>query len=210
MTRLLLLRHTEVAAQWRGRCYGRAEAGLSRAGLIEARRIAATLPAERVARIVTSPSRRARVLAARIARRLGAPLEVEPRLAERDFGAWEGQAWDAIWQAEGSSMDGMIEAPDRFRPGSGETTFELAERALSWLAALRPEGDVLAVAHGGPIAALVGTLRGEAPRTWLAHVPRVGEGVALSLAWAAGGWTLAGAAPLPAPGQPGGVGGVAA
>jgi broad specificity phosphatase PhoE len=123
------------------------------------------------------PPRRARVLAARIARRLGLPLEIEPRLAERDFGAWEGQAWDAIWQAEGSSMDGMIEAPDRFRPGGGETTGELAARAMAWLDALHAEGDVLAVAHGGPVAALVGTLRGEAPRAWLAHVPRVGEGV---------------------------------
>jgi broad specificity phosphatase PhoE len=202
VTRLLLLRHTEVAAHWRGRCYGRAEAGLSRAGLAEARRIASALPPDGITRVVSSPARRARVLAARIARRLGLKLEIEPRLAERDFGAWEGQAWDAIWQAEGSSMDGMIDAPDRFRPGGGETTCELAARALSWLDTLPPGGGVLAVAHGGPIAALVGSLRGEAPRAWLAHVPRVGEAVVLSQG--PDGWVPAD------PGQPGGVGGVAA
>lgn len=178
---LLLLRHPPVPAHWAGRCYGRAEAGLAAGGRLVAAGWAAALAGEGFAQVLASPRRRARAPAARLARALGLEPALEPRLAERDFGTWEGQAWDAIWQAEGSAMDGMIDAPATFRPGGGETTAELAARALAWFGA-RPPGPLVVVAHGGPIAAILGTLAGEAPRDWLARVPRPGEG-----AWIRGG-----------------------
>lgn len=192
MIRLVLLRHTDVAAHWRGRCYGRAEAGLSLDGRVEARRIAAALPIGDATAVVSSPARRARALAAHVARRLALRLQIEPRLAERDFGAWEGRDWNAIWRAEGSSMDGMVHTPNTFRPGGGETTGELAVRVLSWLASLQSGGEVIAIAHGGPIAALLGSLRGEPPSAWLTHVPPVGKGVVFHLGSERdiGGWSL--------------------
>lgn len=171
MRRALLLRHPEVAAHWSGRCYGRSEAGLSTAGLAQARRLAGHVPG--FDRVIASPARRARWPAGLISR---AP-EIEPRLAERDFGRWEGLSWDAIWQAEGDAMDGMIDAPDSFRPGGGETTAELAARVLAWWNGLPADADLLVLAHGGPIAALAGSLLRLPPRKWLAHVPRPGEGI---------------------------------
>lgn len=177
---LILLRHTEVAAAWLPRCYGRAEAGLSAPGRRAARAIAEawTAPAGPV---FASPARRARLLGGRLAQRLETSLILDRRLAERHFGLWEGEEWEAIWCRTGKAMDGMIDAPDSFRPGGGETTAELAARVLDWCAALPAEGTVIAVSHGGPIAALVGSLRGEAARGWLAHVPRPGGGVELHL-----------------------------
>lgn len=174
MRRALLLRHTEVAPHWSGRCYGRSDVGLSRAGRAQAYRLAASGLAGEFCRVVASPARRARWLGGLLA---GERLEIEPRLAERDFGAWEGQGWDAIWRATGDAMDGMIDAPDSFRPGGGETTAELAARARDWWEGLPGDAAVLAVAHGGPIAALAGSLLGQTPRQWLALVPRPGEGL---------------------------------
>lgn len=196
---LYLLRHTAVAAGWQGRCYGRAEAGLSAEGCAAARAIAAGWQAP-VAQLISSPARRARLLAGLLARQLSLPLRIEPRLAERDFGGWEGQRWDAVFQATGNAMDGMITAPSRFRPDGGETTAELAARARAWCAAL-PAGDaVLAVAHGGPIAALLGSLLDEAPRAWMAHVPRPGGGLMLELAGSGTAQRLLRHLPLPPPG----------
>lgn len=176
-----LLRHTEVAAAWQGRCYGRAEAGLSTAGVRAARAIASGWTAP-VSLLLSSPARRARLLSGLLARRLSLRAVFDARLAERDFGAWEGVSWNAIWRATGNAMDGMIEDPESFRPGGGETTAELAARVCAWFAALPAAGALVVVSHGGPIAALVGSLRGEAPRDWLAHVPRPGHGVMLELA----------------------------
>ncbi|WP_424813232.1 histidine phosphatase family protein [Roseococcus sp. YIM B11640] len=172
MKRALLLRHPPVAAQWGGRCYGRTDAGLSAEGRGQARRWSCG----DFARVVTSPARRARWPAALLARRRGLPLEIEPRVAERDFGAWEGMSWDSIWQAEGDAMNGMIDAPGSFRPGGGETTAELALRVLDWWRGI-PDEPILVIAHGGPIAALAGSLRNLPVREWLGQIPAPGEGL---------------------------------
>lgn len=175
--RVLLLRHPSVAAAWRGRCYGRSDVPLGSEGRTAARALAATAPLEEYDRVVASPLRRARWPGALLARRRGVALGIEPLLAERGFGTWEGMRWDAIWAAEGAAMDGILDHPDRFRPGGGETTAELGRRVMAWWDDLPQDGAVLAVAHGGPIGALAGLLRGEGPRGWLSHVPREGEGV---------------------------------
>ncbi len=178
--RLLLLRHTAVSARYAGRCYGRTDVALSAAGLAEARSVAAAVAAEGgFDAVFASPSRRARLLALRIGARLGRPVRIELRLAERHFGAWEGRPWDEIWTAEGEAMDGVIDAPDSYRPGGGETTGELAARVLAWFRDLAPGAAFVVAAHGGPIAALAGSLLGEPPRRWLRHVPAPGRGLLL-------------------------------
>jgi broad specificity phosphatase PhoE len=176
MRRALLLRHPEVAPHWSGRCYGRSDAGLSTAGRAQARRLVEHVRAQDFGRVVASPARRSRWSAGLLSQ----AVEIEPRLAERDFGRWEGLTWEAIWRAEGDAMDGMLDAPDSFRPGGGETTDELAARVLDWWQELPGHAAVLVVAHGGPIGALAGSLLGQAPREWLAHVPKPGEGILIT------------------------------
>ena len=180
MFRLLLVRHTAVSTRYTGRCYGRTEVALSAAGLAEARTVAAAVAAEEgFDAVFSSPSRRARLLALRVGARLGRPVRIEPRLAERHFGAWEGRSWDEIWTAEGEAMDGVIDAPESYRPGGGETTGELAARVLAWFRDLGPGAALVAAAHGGPIAALAGWLLDGPPRRWLRHVPAPGRGLRL-------------------------------
>ncbi len=177
---ILLVRHTAVALRWRGRCYGRSDAGLSRTGAAEARRLAKELAAWKPDRIVHSGLIRTRLLATRIALATGVPATADAAWAERDFGTWERRRWTAIHRDTGDAMDGMIDAPDSFRPGGGETTTELADRVTTALVAL-PPGRTIVVTHGGPIAALRGTAAGLPPREWLALVPQPGQAVAFDV-----------------------------
>ena len=176
-----LVRHTAVAARWLSRCYGRSDVALSGEGIAAARRRAHELAALDVEAVVTSPLRRARVLAGRIALLKSLPLVIEPRLAECDFGSWEGRAWDDIWRETGNAMDGMIHAPDTFRPGGGETTREMARRAYDWLDGLDRKANVIAVCHGGPIAAIRGRLDGAPVTEWLALIPAYGMATTIEL-----------------------------
>lgn len=173
-----LVRHTAVAQSWAGRCYGRSDMGLSRDGAVQARQLARELAELWPDFVIHSGLKRARILAEQIAALARVPLIADVRWQERDFGAWEGQSWTAIYRATGSAMDGMIDAPDSFRPGGGETTDELAARAAAALAAC-PSGRVIVVSHGGPIAALLGTAQRLSPRDWLALVPPLGGHVDL-------------------------------
>lgn len=155
---VLLVRHTAVALAWKGRCYGVSDVPLSRAGKTAASALAADLVARRPAWVLHSGLARARILAERIAARAACPLHEDRDWRERDFGAWEGQTWAAIYRASGNGMDGMIDAPNEFRPGGGETTCELADRVMTAWQRL-PVGNGIVMTHGGPIAALLGRAR---------------------------------------------------
>ena len=163
MSKVILVRHTEVAIRFKSRCYGRTDVGLSRTGRRLARELAGRLAREPVAAVVCSSSRRARYLADRIAALTGLTPRVDERWCERDFGTWEGRTWNAIWRDTGNAMDGMLTRPHRFRPGGGETTAALAARALRAFRALPRSGLIVVVTHSGPIAAVRASFAGARP-----------------------------------------------
>lgn len=172
--KLLLLRHPPVAKAWQGRCYGRSDMGLSREGQAMAARIAADLAAAPIDAIVHSGAIRTRKLAEHVARGRDVPITTDPRWLERDFGAWEGRSWDAIWRETGAEMDRMMTEPD-YRPGGGESGRDLAERVLAAWHALPERPCVLVVAHGGPIATLRALLAGEPVTRAVDFIPACGE-----------------------------------
>lgn len=176
---VLLVRHTRVARAWEGRCYGQSDMGLSREGASHMRTLAPELAAWCPEKILHSGLRRVRLLAEAVAALVGASAHADPQWQERDFGSWEGQSWNAIYRATGNAMDGMIDAPDLFRPGGGETTTELARRSCAAFEGL-PAGRVMVVTHGGPIAAILGMRRGLAASEWPALVPPPGGFVELN------------------------------
>ncbi len=182
MGRVILIRHTEVASHWKGRCYGQSDVGLSAAGQVAARTLAQELETSEDAVLIASPLRRARFLAGLIARNSSLALTLDPRLAECNFGTWEGRPWNGIYAETGTAMMGMVTAPDTFRPGGGETTFELRDRAMAWLLSLpKRSSTVIAVAHGGPITAILGTLNGKPVHTWPTFVPAYGAMVEIDV-----------------------------
>ncbi|MEH3040716.1 MAG: histidine phosphatase family protein [Sphingomonas paucimobilis] len=175
---VLLLRHPPVATAWKGRCYGRSDMGLSRAGQVQAGRIAADLAATPIDAIVYSGAIRTRRLAGRIARGRDVPVAADPRWLERDFGAWEGRSWNAIWRETGSAMDRMMTDPT-YRPGGGESARDMADRVQAAWDALPRSGTVLVVAHGGPIATLRALLGGHPLTRAVDFIPACGECVVL-------------------------------
>lgn len=190
---VLLVRHAAVAARYRGLCYGRSDVELDPSAEELHRRLAAELSALPVQRIVHSGLARTRRLAEALGEACGLAAVPCALLQERDFGAWELQSWEHIHAEHGEELMRMLTDPGNYRPGGGETTFELRDRVMRWFEALPTHGLTVAATHGGPIAALEGTLRGLPVEAWPAWIPPYG------------GWVwVAGDARGPSPGRPGG------
>jgi probable phosphoglycerate mutase len=149
-TPLAILRHGPTPWSADRRLQGRADPPLSAAGcaLVAGWRLPPDLAG---ARALTSPLARARQTAAL----LGLDAEVEPRLIEADWGAWEGLrladlARDPVAGLARREADGLD-----FRPPGGESPREVQARLRPLLAALAADGrPAVAVAHKGVIRAL--------------------------------------------------------
>lgn len=77
--------------------------------------------------------------------------EFDPRLAEMDFGAWEGRHWDAIARAE---IDAWTGAFATTHCGGGECVQDFMARvAAAWEEAHARGGCVIWVTHAGVIRA---------------------------------------------------------
>lgn len=145
---LILLRHTRPAAP-EGLCYGITDLPLDEAALAARLPVlATTLPP--FDRIRTSPLSRCRRLAEAIGRARGLVPEVDPRLAEMNFGRWENRAWSALPRAE---LDAWAADFDTARPHGGETVAELARRVDAALGSVPQPDTTLWVTHAGIVRA---------------------------------------------------------
>jgi broad specificity phosphatase PhoE len=149
--------------------------GWSHAGATIAAQLTDRLGTEAFDRIVHSGATRTRRLAERIGRSQSCPVLADPRWHERDFGAWEGRSWQAIWRESGALMDRMMTHPASFRPGGGETGHDLTRRVRAAWADLPRSGSILVVAHGGSIAALRTWLAGQPLEAMAGFIPQTGE-----------------------------------
>ena len=176
MARVFLLRHGETEWSANGRHTGRTDIPLTEHGRVLARAAAPTFAALRPgagppARVVVSPRRRARTTAELAGL---VPDAVDPRLAEWDYGDYEGLTTPQIRE----------QVPDwtvwtHPCPG-GETADEVGARADAVLAdarAVLPDGDVVLVGHGHFSRVLIAR--------WLGLPARGGVHVAMdAAAWA--------------------------
>ncbi len=180
MTRLLLVRHGESIWNADGRWQGQADPPLSDRGREQAAAAAAALGT--VDALVTSDLERAADTGAIIGRILGIePIVVEPRLRERDAGSLSGLTRPEIHEA----FPGLLpDDPGGFVPGtdgqpawphdceSDEALGERVEVALLALGRLVPDGDVVAITHGGVMYAIERRL-GEPDRGRLSNLGAV-------------------------------------
>ena len=162
--KLWLVRHAQPLIE-AGICYGRLDMAADVAGTAEcARQLAAVLPAGIPVR--TSPLQRCEHLAHALqALRPDLAYEIDARLAEMDFGCWEGREWNDIDRAElqawtddfacyaagqeGESVTGfMARVASVFDElGSGTLTPALFRRERE----KEMESDVLWITHAGVI-----------------------------------------------------------
>jgi alpha-ribazole phosphatase len=148
---LILIRHTrpEVAD---GICYGSTDLPAAPGFEAQAAHLVARFPA--ADRVVSSPLRRCLPLAHLLAERLGAPLVLDARWREMDFGAWEGRAWETIAR---SDLDAWAADLLQARPHGGESVAMLTARTGEALSACRAtRGRTLVVTHAGPMRAALG------------------------------------------------------
>ena len=78
---------------------------------------------------------------------------IDPALREKNFGSWEGLTDTEIAARFPDAVHGTW--------GDGETTEEVAERAVAAIERIRglhPESSVLVVSHGGALRAILGHL----------------------------------------------------
>ena len=174
MTRVLLIRHGQSEWNAQGRWQGQADPPLSDLGRHQALHAARHLGT--VDAIVASDLQRASETALIIAEALGVgPVVLEPGLRERDAGEWSGLTRAEIER----DWPGYLDSPatdrhaafardpveqretERRRPPSWEPDDVLLVRVLDGLGRvhdLAPDGEVIAITHGGVIYALEGRL----------------------------------------------------
>jgi broad specificity phosphatase PhoE len=171
-TRLLLVRHGQIAANIDHRWHGSTDGELTEQGREEARRVAAHLSRMRpdVAAVYTSPLKRARDTAVEIATALGAPLVVEPGLAEYSIGVLENETFADLGGRH--RFFEQAEADLTWAPPGGESLSAVATRVVAtWrdVAKRHPAHEVALVSHGAAIATGLATLLDGDARVWLRY-----------------------------------------
>ena len=150
MTELLLTRHGETNWNRDRRIQGHTDVPLNAVGLEQARALADQLADEKLIAVRSSDLARARVTAEIIAQVHGLEVTVDRDLREKNFGSWEGLTDTEIADRFPDAVRG--------RWGDGETTEEVAQRAVAAIERIRqrhPTGRVLVVSHGGALRAIL-------------------------------------------------------
>ncbi|QIG42799.1 bifunctional RNase H/acid phosphatase [Nocardioides anomalus] len=161
-TTLVLIRHGVTAHTTDKRFSGglaSSNPGLSDEGRAQVRATADWLAplASEVGAVVASPVRRAQESAEIVAARLERPLEVEPGLAEMEFGRWDGLTLAEVGERDRAGLDGWLGALDVAPPG-GESFLDVQARVLAGLERVlerHAEQTVVVVSHVTPIKTLV-------------------------------------------------------
>ena len=161
---LYLIRHPRPQVP-PGICYGQTDLPLAEPAETSAAPLRAALAASRAPSsfgtltVVSSPLQRCRLLA----EALDARTQVDTRLMELNFGDWEQQPWDTIARSE---LDRWAAAPFAYCPPNGESPSEMAARVIAFAAelpSLAGGGDLVVVAHHGPLRVLAAHLLGLPP-----------------------------------------------
>lgn len=155
--RLLIIRHTSVNVP-RGLCYGQLDVPLSEHFEAEAELVRKRLEellsiTPSPIGIFSSPLERCK----RLAHYCGYPEAVlDPRLMERNFGAWEGQMYAEI---DDPNLEAWYEDWRNIAPTEGESYAQLQSRVLDFLSELRQSslGTALLFTHSGVISAILST-----------------------------------------------------
>src|SRR5579871_1222970 len=153
MKTLYFIRHGQSQMNVEKRFAGKTDTPLTEEGRQQAKSAGKKAKGQnlRIDLIVSSPLSRAHETARIIAREIGYPegrIELNPMLAERNFGSLEGQLW-----VGDLNMDGIADM---------ETIDELLARAaevIAWLKQLEPD-NILVVSHGSLGRALRHHLKG--------------------------------------------------
>lgn len=157
-TRWWFLRHGEVESPWVGKLIGKTDVGLSDLGKHQAEAIKVYLADAQMDAVVTSPRKRAKQTVAPIASGLGQIVVTRPGLAEMDFGAWDGLAWDEVVARDPDLAAAWQADPVGTAPPGGESVPMFQARIEGAIAELQAEfrgRSILVGGHAGTNRAIL-------------------------------------------------------
>ena len=169
-SRWFLVRHGETEWNSEGRAQGQSDVPLSAEGRGQAARIFAALLPMRFDAAYSSDLSRAVDTAACITQGRGMPLVKIEALREKGFGEWEGKTFKEMQESCPAMFKRMFsdESAD-FAPEGGESDRELYARVKACVDVLRRRhaagGDILVVAHGVTLRAVITSLLGLPPES---------------------------------------------
>ncbi|MGH7863317.1 MAG: histidine phosphatase family protein [Candidatus Dormibacteraceae bacterium] len=175
-----LVRHGATTAPV-GVAIGASDPPLSESGQLQAEGLASELAHRPLSRIFASDRRRALMTAQAIASPHGIPVEVDLRLRELDFGAWEGRPLSELWR-EDPAAAAAWERDLRMGPSSlGESVGEFEARVLEFWTQSRTlaKSEVAVVAHRGSLAVLQALLSGASLESTFSSAIELGRAVLL-------------------------------
>jgi len=141
-----------------GRCYGRHDICLSAEGIGQAKGLSARLAAQPLAKVYSSPLRRAVETAQIVAEPHHLPVEMLDALSEIHFGDFEGLGYDEIEMRYPELFQSWMERPTETRFPNGEDFQEMRRRvldALNLLLTRHSKEPIAIIAHAGVIRVLV-------------------------------------------------------
>ena len=161
---LYFVRHGETDWNRARRIQGRTDVPLNAAGRAQAaaigRRLKQLVDAPETLDFYSSPLSRARQTMAAILSAFSLPhdhAQVDERLVERGFGAFDGMTWRELFAA-GIDPDRDPASYHDWRPDGGESFADVADRVGAWLSYVhRP---AIVVSHSGVSRALRGLILG--------------------------------------------------
>ncbi|WP_086651454.1 histidine phosphatase family protein [Acetobacter cibinongensis] len=166
---VLLVRHAPVLLP-EGVCYGRQDVALKPGWEGVAAGLAVLAQGAVCQVLYSSPATRCREMAERLARVTGMELRIDSRLAEMDFGAWEGRNWSDISREQ---LDEWARDPASFAPPEGESGLALTQRTRAFWQDVKEAGvPACVVSHGGPLRLLSALAAGDTPELLAPSMPQ--------------------------------------
>jgi alpha-ribazole phosphatase len=180
--KLWLVRHAQPLIE-SGICYGQLDVAADADATTEcAQKLAVQLPAG--IRVITSPLQRCEQLAhTLLGLRPDLVFKTDVRLAEMDFGGWEGRAWQAVDPAE---LQAWTDDFAHYAVGShGESVTAFMARVAAAFDALDDQGDTLWITHAGVARAAQLLAQGvrqiARAEHWPLNAPKYGQWLTLNL-----------------------------
>lgn len=143
--KLFVTRHGQTQYNIEVRICGRSNVRLTEKGIAQAHELAEQMQNTKIDVIVSSPLIRARETAQIVADVIGAPVEVDDRLAERDYGVIDG-----TYEGTPGFMEQWVQFGYQYP--EGESWLKVAQRVYNFLEDAKqkyPDKNVMVISHGG-------------------------------------------------------------
>lgn len=170
MARWYLVRHAKTPWNDQGRLQGQSGTSLEAGGVAQAQRLAQRLAPVPLHAVYSSDLARTMETARILVTKRSMPLVATPELREMAYGKWEGMTRKEIQATYPIEFSEYMKGDVSFIPPGGEGPLQLMSRLTPFVDRLSrahgPQENILLVAHGGSLRALVVLLLGLPPHVF--------------------------------------------